>query len=663
MRVIVLIFILSGHFTAFSQEKAALLRKLEAAKADTGKVHLYLGVSRAYQYNEPDSAIHYARLGTRLSQKIHYRLGEAMLLGQLGAVNEKHDNLEAARKFFMEALTIYQQLNYTKGVASEYNGLGILSAKEGNYKKATSYFLKALKLCENAGHKEGIVQSYIKLGAVNERSGNFDKALEYYHRAKNLNGSSPGALYALLNNIGIVEAQKGKLREALEYFEKGAAMSDTSAHAGIHLNLSMNAANALKLLERKHEALTRFKAVVKKAEVYKLPEIQARTLINLSGLETHKALQHLEAALAIAKRIGQMQLQGEIYDALADYHKQAGNYKEALPALEAYYGIKDSLFSASKTRAIASMQASYELDKSKEQIKSLELSNQKRTAERNLVILGIASAMLACGGMWFYVQKVRRLNSRLAESNQVKDKLFSIIGHDLRSPLGSIIQMMDVVESGLLSEDETRVMVKDLKKHSEASLRTLDALLLWGKAQLQGVTVNKVSFESKPLILKTLAFFQRQIDQKLLVIIDQTPSGLSLFADRDHFDFVFRNLLANAIKFSYPSGRVRISVSTREKPGFAVFSIKDEGKGIDPIRLNQLFQPVIGSNDGTAGEKGTGLGLVLCKEFLEASGGGIWVQSKEGEGSVFYFSIPCNEFLATSRNTEKIMFERTEPVA
>ncbi|HEY1025509.1 MAG TPA: tetratricopeptide repeat-containing sensor histidine kinase [Sphingobacteriaceae bacterium] len=661
MRIFILVLFLLKFSEAFAQaEKNSLLKKLRSARPDTAKVDLYLGLSRLYQESRPDSAIQYARLGLELSRGLNYRLGEAMLTSQLGTINEIHDNIDVARKFNLQALAFYKQLNHTKGIAAEYNGLGILEGKNGNFDAATRYFLKALKLNEKARYKQGIVQSYIKLGLVNELSGELDKALTYYLNARKLNGSDAPGLYYLLNNIGTVEARKGNLREALKHFEEGIAKSDSVAYGSIHVSLRMNAANALDQLGRKQEALVRYKAVLGKTRQYNLPEAEARVLLNLSGLERRKADQYLESALDIAGRIGNTKLEAEIYQEIADHHKQEKRFEKALAALETHHRLVDSILSKAKTREIASLQASYELDKSQEEVKTLELSNQKRTAERNVIIVGTICVLLGCLTLWLYLLKFRRLNQKLAKSNEVKDKLFSIIGHDLRSPVGGIVQMMEVMESGLLSEAETKEMLSGLRKHSEASLETLDSLLLWGKSQLQGISVRKTSFESKPLIQKNLAFFNRQAEQKLIVIKDQTPHGLTLYADRDHFDFVMRNLLSNAVKFSHPSGIIKVSVSTRQQPDLAIFSVSDEGKGIKEELAGQLFQPV-SSDDGTAGEKGTGLGLVLCKEFMQASGGDIWVESKEGNGSVFYFSLPYIEQKHT--RCENRLIENSEAVA
>lgn len=645
MRFIFVFLVLLGPVAAIAQNSppsvVEKIKKINATQDLAQKVGLYLELGTQLQIQHPDSAIYYTRQGLDLARKAGYRLGEARLIGQLGSLNEKHDNLDLARKYALEALAIYKKLGHTEGIAAEYNGLGVIEGKSGNYQAATRYFVTALRLNEKVDNVQGIVQSYIKLGVVNERSGDLDKALDYYVKARELNGDQAPALYTLLNNIGIVEARKGNLDKALQYFEQGAALSDSAAYALLHLNLAMNAANALKELGQKERALARLRTILEKTRLYHLPEVEARTLINLSGIDAENSLEYLSAALAIASRTGHKDLSSEVYLAMSERHKEDGNYREALGALDQHYKLKDSIFNLTKSREILTLQASYELDKSKEKVQNLELANAKRTAERNGGIVVIALFLLLCGGLWYYVKKIQRLNLKLRDSNTVKDKLFSIIGHDLRGPMSSIIQMVDLMESGLLNEQESREMLQALRNHSQVSLDTLDSLLIWGKGQLQGLAVRKSAFDCKPLLQKNLAFLQRQAEQKMITVADETGHDLRLFADKDHVDFVLRNLISNALKFSYPSGRVMIRTHPGRKAGFVVFSVKDEGKGVRKELLDRLFHPIMDSGKGTAGEKGTGLGLMLCKEFLAANGGDIWVHSDEGRGAEFFFSVPA----------------------
>lgn len=641
MRHIVTVFFVGCSMIAFTQPQNTLVSQLKTAKDDTGKVSILLKISRDLQYSNWDSAIYYSMAGIRLAKKLNYTLGEARHTAQLGTIHEKHDNLDVARRYLQSSLQKYRALNDTLGIACQLNSLGIVEGKKGKFNTATNYFITALRLFEKIGNRSGIIQCYIKLGVVNELNNKLDKALQYYLYAKKLNGSDAAGLYPLLNNIGVVEAKRGNLKKALRYFEEGSKMKDSVAFASAHVNLMINAANALHLMGQNGDALIRNKLALQKAKNYNLPEAQSRILLNLSKLENKNNLLYLDEALRISRKIGNKQLEAEILQAIGTYQKDRGSYKESLAAFEKYQELLDTLFNINKEKEIAGLQAAYELEKSNERIRNLELSNEKRTLERNAGIVTILCVLLALGGLWYYLHKVRMLNARLKESNTVKDKLFSTISHDLRTPLAGIVQMMNVLESGLLSRDETRELLQSLKQQSQASLETMNALLLWGKTQLQGINVCKTTFRCKPVVEQTVALFSNQTHQKSLSIRDQVPDELYLSGDIDHFHIIIRNLFSNAIKFSYPHGIISITVSTTSQPGYAVFAIRDQGKGMKEELHKKLFKPLACSDDGTEGEKGTGLGLILCKDFVEANGGKIWCESVPASGSVFYFSMPC----------------------
>lgn len=150
--------------------------------------------------------------------------------------------------------------------------------------------------------------------------------------------------------------------------------------------------------------------------------------------------------------------------------------------------------------------------------------------------------------------------------------------------------------------------------------------------------MRQSDFYTKGYITEAIEFKKMAAAEKNITVSDTTAADIRVHADPAHFDFVIRNLLANAIKYTYHNGHVSISASAGTKDGFIVFAVKDSGLGMDKKMLDLLFAPVT-SVVGTANEKGNGIGLMLCKEFAVLNGGDIWVTSEPGKGSVFYFSV------------------------
>ncbi len=165
-------------------------------------------------------------------------------------------------------------------------------------------------------------------------------------------------------------------------------------------------------------------------------------------------------------------------------------------------------------------------------------------------------------------------------------------------------------------------------------------MFAWGKAQLQGIEVNKADFLAKELIDRCITLLAPQASQKNITIKDNAPANLKVHADADHFEFVIRNLLSNAIKFSHPGGIIEVEAKIQDN-NEAVFSVSDHGVGITKAQQHIFLTGNLSTSFGTAKEKGSGLGLLLTKDFLKANNGQIWLKSRENEGSTFYVSLPA----------------------
>jgi len=216
--------------------------------------------------------------------------------------------------------------------------------------------------------------------------------------------------------------------------------------------------------------------------------------------------------------------------------------------------------------------------------------------------------------------------------------LFSIIGHDLKGPAGSAAQLFALMDTEDFSVEELKGMISELRKQTDASFELLQTLFEWGCAQLQGVQVKPEWIDTQPIIQKNIALLSRQAALKNITINDHSPADTRIFADPNHVDFIIRNLLSNAIKFTYENGHIDLEAWQNDKE--MIFAVKDNGIGISPAQQIVFLKTNLQVSFGTKGEKGSGLGLLLIKEFLQANQGRIWLESKEGEGATFYFTFP-----------------------
>ncbi len=229
----------------------------------------------------------------------------------------------------------------------------------------------------------------------------------------------------------------------------------------------------------------------------------------------------------------------------------------------------------------------------------------------------------------------------LREANAQKDKFFSIIAHDLRSPFNSILGFSQLIVDQLKEKDYDGLdeYANILLQSSQRAMNLLVNLLEWTRSKTGRIEYNPEHFELVDFVEQTMPLFEDIARQKSISINLLLPSYLLVFADKHMINTVLRNLISNAVKFTRQGGEVTISAA--RKQGEVSISVKDNGVGISKNRIEKLFRiDESDSTKGTANEQGTGLGLILCKEFVEKHGGRIWVESAIDTGSAFTFTIP-----------------------
>jgi signal transduction histidine kinase len=239
----------------------------------------------------------------------------------------------------------------------------------------------------------------------------------------------------------------------------------------------------------------------------------------------------------------------------------------------------------------------------------------------------------------------------LEELNQIKDKLFSIISHDLRSPIGSLITLLSLTEQGYLEEDGFKKVIPELNKNVGYTSSLLENLLKWSQSQLKGITIKPVSFNVSDIVTGKFELLFEQAKAKGVTLEIDSDKKHVVLADKDMVELILRNLVSNSIKFCNPSDKIR--VTSKAKDGLIEICVTDTGVGMSIDVIKNLFGTQMHSSPGTQNEKGTGLGLILCKDFVELNGGSIWVESIKGKGSKFYFTIPAGEISISPSISER----------
>ncbi|GAA4312200.1 hypothetical protein GCM10023149_07470 [Mucilaginibacter gynuensis] len=615
------------------------------AVADSIRIRYYDDKSAFFQPASPDSAIHYARLGLQLATKLKNLRGEALLVQRFAAINEQYGNYELALKYQRIAKNVYSKLADKANIEQTSLILSVLESRTGKINEGQKLAGSILHASEIRRDTNMIIMALTKLGLIAEIRKKNVKALYFYERAEALHGQrDAGDDYIdLLTRIGRLHADSGHHKKAQHFFNKGITRSDNTRHRKKHLILLHHTARSLDSAGNHNLALEMHQQALLKARKYSLREEEALALIGIAGSlkerDANRSIQHLRNALQIAHETGQKHLAAEIYKSLAEVYHQQSRYTEAIEALQAHHRLLDSLMDVNKARKLAVLRSSYELAETKLNNETLLLSNKQKTYQRNLGIVAAASTLVILALLGLYSYRVSRLVAKLDRSNKIKDRLFSIIGHDLRNPIGGITQLLALMEDDNL-DAEHRQLISEMRKQGDITLEILNALLNWGEAQLKGIHIKPETFYAAKSTVTNIEALQRQAADKSVSIINQIPDNLKLHADQNHFEFIVRNLLSNAIKFSYKGEKVLIGTQQMQKGNHVTFYVQDKGKGISKAQQQLFSSSDMNIAYGTAGEKGTGIGLTLCKEFVKANNGTIWLESTEGKGATFYFTFP-----------------------
>jgi len=259
------------------------------------------------------------------------------------------------------------------------------------------------------------------------------------------------------------------------------------------------------------------------------------------------------------------------------------------------------------------------------------INTQRELHKKNTTIKGL-------------LKKTNDLNQELTLLNSTKDRLFSIIGHDLKAPLANISSLLNLVS---MSQVDYEVFIRDgifetLNTSVGLTMQMLENLLEWSRIQLGEKSFNPKSFTLQSVLETTFNLFSVLAKEKKVQITKMVPEDLRLYGDPKMIEVVIRNLLSNAIKFTQSGGEVIVSVEIQDAT--ATISVKDSGIGMSKEKIQKLFQLTSDQvSYGTNGEKGTGFGLLLCNEFVKYNNGKLTVHSIEGESSTFAFTVPISQ--------------------
>jgi len=511
---------------------------------------------------------------------------------------------EEALEFFFDALSLNKKENvYPDLNIILLNNIGLVYHDWEDYENAIRYFKQAEALIPQSNHPVGPAYTWLNMGTLFLRREKPDSALVFLQKARDGYASADDINGVCLSKIRIGEGyqQKGEFALAHETFTD--AINDSRKTQNKHRE-----ANALYYLAQN----------------------------NLAQNNLEEALATSLASLEISENGQYKDITHNLYQQLSTIYEKQGKIELALKMLQNAMNVKDEIYKEKIAVQYNIMDLAFEnqlKEHENSRLKSENLLKQRSLYFMYGTALLILAGLIAVSVFYF---KLKKRKKELQEANQAKDKIFSIVAHDLRSPVGTLNSMIAI----LTEEDHGlnyRELLNKFKPIIAGSFDMLENLLVWAKSNLGKLETDPTILSLNKIIDETISLFSHFSEEKSIGIKYESSSEIKVMADKILLETVIRNLLKNAIKFTPENGEIRIE-STIEN-GFAVISVTDNGVGI-PQKVQTSVLKGFYQSAGTHNEKGTGLGLMLSKELAEKNWGKLWFKSTEGKGSTFSFSVP-----------------------
>lgn len=671
--VVIAILILCGIQNTYGQQNKQKqlkdsIRVLRAKKNFSSKDTLYIDLlnklGSELRYYNTDSLLLLSKEALQLSIESGYRAGECRSRLRMGDYYSDKGDSDKAISFYSVGHEIAEELGNKDLSLRIINNLAGENAYKGDYASALTGYLHAIEIAEEIGNKTMLSIMNENIANLYASQKDYAQSLDFYKKVKKINGElgDEVIMAETLGNLSSVYADMGKLDYAMFNINKSIAIFEK--HKILDwLAFTYEIKGKVYLKENKYKwALFWYN----QSEMLHKDLDDDRGKIDLYNGMAEAFLgqgkdsiseNFAKKAYEISDRIQFLEGTQKCAYTLYRINKNKKSYVNALKFHELYQKLSDTLSRNENKKSLTMLKTKTEYDNQKHLLieeNEKALAEQQRYVNAALVILMIFMIVTYVVHRGQKIQK--HLNSELKakqvilekreveleNSNETKTKLFSIIGHDLRGPVGALQELLRLYSDGDVDTEEFLEFVPKLREDVDHISFTLNNLLSWGHTQMNGAVTKPSLMALESLVSENINLLSEIAKKKSIKIVSELTENTLTWSDSNQIDIVVRNLISNALKFTPQNGM--ITISARERDDLWEVSIKDTGVGMDKITVKNLFEKNSNiTTYGTNNEKGTGLGLSLCKEMVEKNGGSIWVESALRKGSCFFFTLPKRE--------------------
>ncbi|MDQ2657258.1 MAG: tetratricopeptide repeat-containing sensor histidine kinase [Bacteroidota bacterium] len=663
-------FILLGSVVTRGQAPVDSLKAaLSGNIADTSKVGLLISLSREYQYANISKSREYAENALKIAESKNIHKHKIRAYHNLAGLYAISGDYSSALRYDNMALQSSVDNRDSANLSVDYNNVASDYYDLGEYDEAYSYFTQSYRIARATNDSLRMAIALHNVGRVFKELGQYDRALDHLNLSMDMsrrindfegipysldeigdvmirNGQYDSALSILLRSVNLTREQKVFILEPKTLSK----LAMVHSHAGDYDKALAYYDTTYLLHQRTGNKFGTAEVELGRGQVF------------IAQGKYDEAMQSINRSLALAKQTNARTLEIHGYQALSGLYEQRKDFAKSLKYFKQFKQLEDSLFSQDMQEKLLRDQIQFETEEKDTEIAALNQQRdlrddtiKKQEFIRNILVVVMALSVILLATVYRSGQRRRQINTlllrhqqemetrseELERLNQVKDKFFSIISHDLRSPINALAGLLDLLDKGAVKPEELSRHIHELKSRFNHTRTLLNNLLDWTLLQMDKLNLQPTRIDLRKIADENIQLLGA-IPSKQITLHNNIPANTIGFADSNTVNLVLRNLMTNALKFTKDGGDV--SIGAEDRGSEWLISVADNGVGMNDDVLNILFDKTAPyTTRGTANEKGTGLGLILCKEFVEKNGGRIFVESREGKGSKFSFTLPKPE--------------------
>ena len=660
-----------------TNEIDSLTIQLAYQKQDSSKVNTSVKLIKAlYDVKDYKKALMYIDQTEKLSNQLNFTRGIADANYYKALIYSEKNDYYNAIDHFTKARNYYQSINDALSIAQVNNSIGLIEISRGNYATGLKLSLSALQIFEEKKLPEQLSIAYNNLAEAYYNTHQIDRALEYNFKALGVREqlSDSIGIKSSTKNIAELYSARREHRRAIEFYEKLLALINPEKDKKLKGDILAKIGNEYlqfndydKAAEYLVEGL-KFNRTINNNDGI-LSALNAIANLNIKQTNIKLAEIQLDEAYQLAQNSDNKVELLKNYKLQKELDSIKGAFQGAFQWQTRYYKLKSELEDSELSQLqenIIGLDNENLLEPTQHEPinESLEPSCKSLETIKNLkfYMYVLIAALIAAITFLIIVLSKRKTDTQLVENykhqneqiklhseniskqiadleeiNNVKDRLFSIVSHDLKDSISSIKGFIDLLREEGISQEEFYELIPELSENADNASLLLFNLLNWSKTQMQNLKPNPELFNIQEVFQTKIALIEQKVEQKRIVIIDESQRDL-IYADKSMIEIVIQNLLTNAVKFCRIGDM--ITVSNKNLNGTSLLCVEDSGVGIAKENIDKLFKSNAFTTVGTKNEKGTGLGLSICKELVELNNGRIWVESTLNVGTKFYVELP-----------------------